>query len=287
MTNDTEGGAPSVVARDASASEGAAGDAGAMAPPPPKVDVTNETLQVFAEPRTFVLVTPKGYDPAKSYPLVMVFHGDGGNGAGMRTSYRYDDQTGDAAFVVYPDSKAGFSWDLYTPEAQNADNAFMVAIVAALAARFPIDTARVFGTGYSSGAFFINQIACRKTGFFRAIAPNAGGAPREPQDPSATYWKPDYTKCANQTGGVAAIVFHGTDDTTVVPESGDFTAQYWAYLNGCDEAKESRIATTPAPCTMHASCPVGQPVVYCPIPNIGHGAWSESAKASWAFFQSL
>lgn len=262
------------------------GGPGTPPPPPPKVDVTNETVQVGASPRTFVLAAPKGWDVAKSYPLVLVFHGDGGNGAGMRGGYRFDDVSGSDAFVAYPDGKNA-GWDLYTPETENEDNAFVVAIVDSLKGRFPIDTSRVFGAGYSSGAFFIEQIACRKSTLFRGIAPNAGGAPNEPNDPNATFWKPYYTKCANQTGGVAAMIMHGTDDPVVDPSSGDFSAQYWAYVNGCDDSKDTRTATNPAPCLAHAACPAGKPVLYCPIPNIGHGWWADSAKEAWAFFKAL
>lgn len=286
-TTTTDGGSHALVEDSGAPVDAADAHVPPDAPPPPKVDVTTETLQVFGEARSFVLVVPRSYAAAKSYPLVMVFHGDGGNGAGVRAGYPLDDHSGEDAIVVYPDSKGGFSWDLYTPEAQNPDNAFVAAIAADLATRYTIDLARVFGTGYSSGAFFVNQLACRKTGFFRAIVPHAGGAPYEPNDPSSTYWKGSYTKCANQTGGVAAMIVHGSDDTIVVPESGDFTAQYWAYVNGCDEAKETRAPTTPAPCTQHAACPAGMPVLHCSIPNIGHGLWSESAKQAWAFFASF
>lgn len=267
------------------ADPGGGSSSGQPAPSSPQVDVTNETLQVGPEARTFVLAIPKGYDAARSYPLVLAFHGDGGNGAGMRAAYPFDAHSGADAIVVYPDGKGG--WDLYTPEAANEDDAFVAAIADNLKARFNIDASRVFGVGYSSGAFFIEHIACRRSTFFRGIVPNSGGAPNEPNDPTATYWKAEYTKCANQTGGVAAMIVHGTDDSVVMPVSGDFSAQYWAYVNGCDDRAETRIATTPAPCLAHATCPPGKPVLYCPIPNIGHGIWSQSAREAWAFFQEL
>lgn len=282
-TNDDPPGTTSGGTTDAGSGASSSGD---PAPPPPKVDVTTETVQVGASARTFVLAAPKPYDPGKAYPLVMVFHGDGGNGAGMRGGYRFDDVSGSDAFVAYPDGKSA-TWDLYTPEADNEDNAFVVAILANLKARFAVDAARVFGTGYSSGAFFVEQLACRKSTFFRGIVPNAGGAPNEPDDPGAGFWKPYYTKCANQTGGVAAMIMHGSDDPVVSPDSGDFSAQYWAYVNGCDDKKETRTPTAPSPCLAHAACPAGKPVLYCAIPNIGHGWWADSAKNAWAFFQAL
>lgn len=284
-SNDGTGGGGATPVGASSSGEADAGAPGEPAPPP-KVDVTTETVQVGASARTFVLASPKGYDPARTYPLVLVFHGDGGNGAGMRAAYRFDDHSAADAFVAYPDGKNA-GWDLYTPEAENEDDAFVVAIVQDLTARFSIDASRAFGIGYSSGAFFIEQVACRKSTLFRGIVPNAGGAPNEPNDANASFWKPYYTRCANQSGGVAAMIMHGTNDPVVEPESGDFSAQYWAYVNGCDDQKETRTAASPAPCLAHANCPAGKPVLYCPIPNIGHGWWADSAKSAWAFFQGL
>lgn len=272
-----------------SGSPGGGADASASppdaAPPgPPAIAVTNETVQAFGVARTFVMVAPKDAVPSKAYPLVFVFHGDGGNGAGMQGWIALEKESGADAIVVYPDGKNA-TWDLYTPEPANADNAFVDAIVAAVKARFTIDSARVFGSGYSSGAFFVNQIACRRSGFFRAIAPNAGGAPQEPNDPAASKWPgTSYTKCANQTGGVAAIVMHGNDDYVVGTGSGTYDARYWAHVNGCDDSESTRIPTTPSPCVQHAGCPNDKRVVYCEIAGIGHGIWSESAKATWAFF---
>jgi polyhydroxybutyrate depolymerase len=265
-------------------SDGGSPTAADAAPPAPVTVVTNETVQVWGKARTFVMVAPKDVAPSKAYPLVFVFHGDGGNGASMRGWMKLDDLTGADAIVVYPDGKDA-TWDLYTPAASNEDNAFVDAMVTAVKAKYSVDDAKIFGSGYSSGAFFINQIACRRSGFFRAIAPNAGGAPAEPNDSAASTWPgTSYTKCANQTGGVAAFIMHGNDDYVVGPGSGTHDAKYWAYVNGCDATESGRTPTTPSPCVQHASCPADKRVVYCEIPGIGHGIWSESAKATWSFF---
>lgn len=252
-----------------------------------EIVVTNESVSVWGNARTYTMVAPKDVIAGKAYPLVFVFHGDGGNGAGMRSWIKLDDESKANAIVVYPDGKYS-TWDLYTIESANEDDAFVDAMLAAVKAKYTVDPNRVFGSGYSSGAFFINQLACRRTGFFRAIAPNAGGAPEEPSDPAASKWAgTSFTKCANQTGGVAAIVMHGNDDTTVGTGSGTYTARYWAHVNGCDDSESNRTATTPSPCVQHASCPTGQGVVYCEIAGIGHGIWNESGKASWGFFSSF
>jgi len=42
-----------------------------------------------------------------------------------------------------------------------------------------IDAGKVWGFGYSKGAFMLNEFGCRKPGLFAAIAPHSGGAPQE------------------------------------------------------------------------------------------------------------
>jgi polyhydroxybutyrate depolymerase len=253
--------------------------------PKPKPIVTNETVQTFNESRTFVLATPGTYDPTKTYPLVLVLHGDGGDGPSMRAAVPFDDVAGDEAFVAYPSGRQG-GWNLYDPVETNADDAFLLAIVDTVRARANIDPRRVFGIGFSSGAFMVSQVACRKPGFFRGIVPHSGGAPSEPRDSLASHWPNSYTRCRDQTlgSGPATLVIHGTADGTVTFDSGDFTATYWAYVNGCETA---RSASNPSPCLTHEGCPTDQPVRLCPIPSLGHAIWANTGQTAWGFFQKL
>ncbi|MBX3221091.1 MAG: prolyl oligopeptidase family serine peptidase [Labilithrix sp.] len=256
-----------------------------VAGPPPPRTVTNEFLDVAGKPRPFVLVVPGTYSPKKTYPLVLVLHGDAQDGAAMRAAFPFDEVSAEAAVVAYPSGWSG--WNLYDPPDANEDLTFLVALVGALKARFAIDPARVFGTGFSSGAFMVNQVGCRRPSLFRAIVPHSGGAPSEPQDPAATRWDNSYTRCAGQSlgNGPAVMVIHGMADTDVTYDSGAFTASYWAYIDGCQSTRSTPLA--PPPCTLHDGCPTGRPVALCAIPNLGHAVWSEAAKATWQFFSAL
>lgn len=252
-------------------------------PAPEKSTVTTENLDVAGTLREYVLAVPKDRDGQKAYPLVLVFHADGSSGPGMRSSYTFDAVSGDEAIVAYP-TGINEGWDIQTPSATNRDIAFVEKLVTAISTRFKVDLARVFGTGLSSGAFLINKIACRKTGFFRGVVSHAGGAPYEDADPLATRWPNGSTKCAGQTGGIAALIIHGASDGIVPPESGDFDAAYWASINGCQDLRSD---TTPAPCKKYEGCPTSQPVHWCLIPGLGHTVWEYGAKEGWAFMKSL
>lgn len=258
-------------------------DATTTSPSNEIVTVTTETVDVDGTAREYVLAVPTKLDAARPYPLVLVFHGDGGSGSKMREYHKLDAVSRDEALVAYP-TGINAGWDLQTPSAENQDIKFVESLVAAVSGKYKVDASRVFGTGYSSGAFLVNKIACRKTGFFRGIVSHAGGAPDEEQDPNASQWPTGYTKCAGQTGGVAAMILHGDADNTVTPDSGDFDATYWASLNGC---QDTRSDTTPSPCKQHDGCPTGQPVLWCLIPGLSHTVWQNGAKEGWAFMKAL
>ncbi len=251
---------------------------------PPPTRVTAESLDVAGDPRSFVLAMPTTYSTARTYPLVLVLHGDSSDGASVRAALGLEYASGGDAIVAYPNGHDG--WDLYDPASSDGDLAFLVALVDSLESRFSIDRTRVFGMGFSSGAFMINQVACRRPALFRAIAPHSGGAPSEPNDPSATTWSNAYTRCAGQTmgSGPAVMVIHGTADTEVTFQSGDFTASYWAFVDGCDDTRSQRFS--PAPCVADV-CPQGKDVVLCPIPGLGHAIWQGAADAAWGFFRSM
>ena len=226
-----------------------------------------------------MLAVPKGYAASRTVPLVLVFHGDGGDGPGMRAYHRFDDVSGDEAIVAYP-SENGNTWNLYTPYGQNGSAQYIVALVASLKSRFTIGN--VFGVGWSNGGFFVNQMACRNPSLFRAIVSHAGGAPSEPSDPSATTWPNGYTRCNGQTNGVAALITHGTNDGAVGFDSGDFNRMYWGYVNGCDG---SLGGGTPAPCQEYTGCDADKPVVWCPVQGQDHGIWTEGRSAAWTFLK--
>jgi polyhydroxybutyrate depolymerase len=248
------------------------------------VNVTNEKVTVSGQARGYVLAVPKTYAASRSYPLILVIHGDGGDGASMRQYHTLDDATGPDAIVAYP-TGANQGWDHDTPFAQNEDQLYIEALVAAVKGKYTIDAARVFGVGWSSGGFLVNQLACRRPGLFKAIVSHAGGAPYE-NPPNDQKDAAGYQKCTSGAG-VPALVTHGAADSTVTADSGDFSAVFWAHLDGCNVDTGARVAATPDPCKMHASCPAGKNVTFCLIPGNGHGIWSQAIPVEWAFLKAL
>jgi poly(3-hydroxybutyrate) depolymerase len=78
------------------------------------------------------------------------------------------------------------------------------------------------------------------------------------------------------------LALHGEDDYGVTLSSGRFSAEYWAYVNGC---KTDEMETTGyEQCRVFRGCPTGKAVGFCPIPGLGHWVWDHAAEASWSFF---
>jgi len=246
-------------------------------PPEPKVNVTNETFESGGVAYGYVQALPKTYDAAKSYPLVFVFHGDGGDGAGMRAYHPLDDVTGADAIVVYPSGKNA-TWDVYTPFDQNPGQQFVQALADALKAKYSVDANRVFAVGWSRGGFLASQLACRRAGLFTGVVIHAGGAPNEPGQPPP---KNDVPDCA---GAPAAVfVTHGENDGEVLVSSGRYAGQFWATKSGCNA--QSLTDTAPAPCKQYDGCPAGKRVTYCEIAGQGHGVWPAAIAAEWSFLK--
>ncbi|HVH44440.1 MAG TPA: PHB depolymerase family esterase [Labilithrix sp.] len=263
---------------DADASSSSGGD-GAPAPSA-DVETTTKTFSFSGATRKYVVSVPFDLDTTRKYPLVMVLHGSPGTAEGMIATFPFESVSKRKAIVVYPNA-LGSDWDLYGAN-PNADMDFLRELVSEVGKSLPVDAARVFGTGWSGGGFFVSQTACRFGGLFRAIAIHAGGAPDESSDPSAQKDSDGFFVCPG--GALPVIVVHGRADTTVEPGSGEFAAQHWAHVAGCGD---TQTAATPSPCQDYAGCPSATPVRVCMIPGLGHPMWDQGHAASWAFFESL
>ncbi len=237
-----------------------------------------EGLSVTAagKARTYVRSLPAAYDAARAYPLVFVFHSGGRTGASARDYFGFAGIAEDKAVFVYPDGIEG-EWDLDSPAGKNADIAFFDAILAETLSTLCVDSTRVFATGSSMGAYFTNQLGCRRGSKLRAIAPHEGSGP---YDVDSAYDEAGHLKCPESP--VAAMVFHGENDTSVKLEDGKATRDHWVWANGC---KGAPAPTSPSPCVAYQGCT--KPVLWCQIPGGTHRIWQDGPKATWDFFASF
>jgi polyhydroxybutyrate depolymerase len=220
-----------------------------------------KTVDVEGTARTYFVYLPDNYEPTHPYPVVYQFHGC--SDQHELNNVPVQDQSGDAAIHVRGRAITN-CWEDAT------DVAFFDAMVAEIEQTYCADTVRRFATGYSSGSFLAQQLACERGDVLRAVATIAGGnAGRD---------------C---TGKVASLQIHDLDDTTVPIAGGEELRDQLAERSGCDLAT-ARAPTEPSPCEAYAGCDEGYPVVWCPTSGNGHERQdSLAAPAFWDFLSQF
>ena len=247
---------------------------------------SSQSIQVDGAKRTYELFVGSAHDGKTPLPLVFILHGGGGTGAGVRKSFDIESVANGKAIFVYPDATNKYpnSWDLDDNADKNPDIKLFDALRASIASSYCVDSQRVFAWGSSAGAYFANQLACRRGGELRAIAANSGGAPYGGDDKTDKYDDSGNLICPESP--TAALIIHGTSDGTVDVSEGKAALAWWRKANGC--AAGDGTDYDPSPCKALAGCNAARPVVGCFIPGMGHTIWPEhGTDVTWKFFSSL
>jgi polyhydroxybutyrate depolymerase len=140
------------------------------------------TLEFGGYSRTYLLHVPPALQTARPAPLVIVFHGGGGQGFGTERLTHFSRIADRENFVVaYPDG-IGRQWNdgrtvrgLPAQREQVDDVAFISAMIESIAGERAIDRKRIYATGISNGAIFSHFLAARLSTKIAAIAPVVGG----------------------------------------------------------------------------------------------------------------
>jgi len=155
-------------------------------------------IRVDRHTRYYDLHVPSLYDKSRPVPVVMVFHGGGGDPGTIRYESGMDTTSDRGGFiVVYP---AGTNkrlvlknrlllWNDGRPDKNGEyskvdDVGFMVALLDDLNNLFNIDKKRIYACGYSNGAQLTYRLAKRLSDRIAAIATVAGNRPvKDEYDP--------------------------------------------------------------------------------------------------------
>ena len=214
---------------------------------------SNPTLEIGTN-RAAQVHIPSDYNTSTRYPLIILLHGYGANGA-LQTGYLGLDARVDSQqyVLVVPDGTENeFGerfWNatpaccaLYEGDDQVDDVAYIRSLIEEAAATYSIDVSRIGLFGHSNGGFMALRMACEASDLVTSVVSLAG----------STY--EDAQQCAPAEYPVSVLTMHGDLDETILYEGG---------LNK-DNAYPGAIETIER-FAAHAGCDAANPVMQANI----------------------
>jgi polyhydroxybutyrate depolymerase len=225
-------------------------------------------LTVAGEVRSYVLDVPPG-PMDEPRPVVLGFHGFRAAPGRLRRWTglgRMAQRHG--MIVAFPEGHDGVElrgatgrgWDMAPGEGR--DQAFVAALLDALEREWCVDPKRVYATGMSNGAFFVNLLGCTMGGRLAAIAAVAGSQPL----PACPDPQP-----------LPVLLVHGGSDRVVDPALARGARDWWMKTNGCTGTRIEEF------CTLGVGCKAD--VTYCE-PKQGHTWPRPATRRILGFFEA-
>ena len=147
--------------------------------PGPRTEAGSVTVDGRA--RTWRLYVPGSLRTGEAAPLVIGLHGGIGSGEQFARNTRFDEQAeAGGFFAVYPDGTGiAKTWNAgaccgYAQRNGVDDVAFISALIDEIAAKYPVDAARVYAVGHSNGAMMALRLACEVPDRLAAVGAVAG-----------------------------------------------------------------------------------------------------------------
>lgn len=226
-------------------------------------------------------------------PMVLVFHGGGGNIDGMVRTSGMDEAADEHGFIaVYPAGTGRWQDKLLTWNAGRCcgsamdndvdDVGFVAELIDFMVDRYAVDRRRVYATGHSNGAQMSYRLACELADRIAAIAPNASqGVPEECRPSRAVpvlHLHGTEDRCAlyhgGECGGCFADFFRDLGvpvprKTWSCPTVSEAVAA-WADRNGCEPETAVMLEKGDVRCKTWQGCADGADVTLCTVDGGGH-----------------
>ncbi|MFZ4286379.1 alpha/beta hydrolase family esterase [Variovorax sp. HJSM1_2] len=251
--------------------------------------LSEESLMHDGLRRSYLVHVPPKLDATHPLPLVLAFHGGGGDAAFMAQDARYGlISKADAAgfVVVFPGGFSRFpggrfaAWNAGNCCGEARDRAvddvgFVRALVQRLQATHRIDGRRVYAVGMSNGGMFAHRLGCEAADVFAAVASVAGTdntrtcAPSRPMAVLHIHAKDDDHLLFAGGAGPASIGDKSkVTDFTSVP----LTISRWVERDRCDAKTVRTLSVAGAYCEAHQAC-AGQAEVQLCVTETGGHSW--------------
>lgn len=202
-----------------------------------------EDVQLDLDGRPFRLHVPS--TTADKAPLVVLLHGYTSSAAEQESYFQLMAESDRRGFLYArpegtTDQRGEQFWnatpaccDLYNTGVD--DSAYLERLIDTVAAKYPVDPARVYFVGHSNGGFMALRMACDHADRVTAVVSLAGAATADPA-------------ACEPARPVSVLQIHGTSDRTILYEGGPSTRPYpsaeetvamWRGLDGCADRADT------------------------------------------------
>ena len=190
--------------------------------------------------RTFRVYVPAIYDNQSPTPLVLSFHGLGGDAWSFENFTKFRNVADTANFIlVTPNGTVnpefnpnyGQSWSNFDCCPTTDDVSFVSDLIDTLIQTYNIDITSIYSAGYSNGGFMGYDLACKLSDRIAAIASVCGSI------------EVSRLSSCNPTRTVPVLEIHGTNDQIIPFNGGNFIGvtflsvdsvlEYWMGNNQC------------------------------------------------------
>ena len=196
------------------------------------------SVKIDGEDREYHFHLPKGHDPAKPTPVVVVLHGAGTNGKIMEHFCGMTEQSDKSGFiVVYPNGtgtgKTFLTWNAgdFPPALGKRpdDIAYLNKVLDDLQTAVKVDAKRVYVAGMSNGGMMAYRCGHEMSARVAAIASVTGTI-------VVKDWQPKHPMPVLQIHGTkdSLVPFEGTKDKFLKFPSIESGMKICAKFNGCD-----------------------------------------------------
>ncbi len=226
-----------------------------------------QDITANAEARRFVVHLPAGYDGTKTFPAIFVYHSLGEDALQFEKSkFNFPALAHETAVLVEMEGllvNGARDFERNPPD----DLVYTDTVVAWLKAQVCYDTSRAYAVGQSTGATFVEILACQRANVFRAVAANV----------------PHQTGVGMCQGPIATWFSYGTLQSGFLVTQQQQMLAYYVKEDQCDPATAT--PTDFPPCVSY-KCDPAHPVQSCAYP--GQHPWPDFASpAVFQFFLSF
>lgn len=244
--------------------------------------------------RKYRMHVPRSYNAASPMPLLVAFHGGGGDMDHQASDAHYGliSKSESAGFiVVFPNGYSKLpsgkfaTWNAgaccgEARDRQVDDVGFVHQLLDKVGRQLSIDRKRVYATGMSNGAMMAYRLACEMPDTFAAIAAVAGTdnthqcTPKMPIAILHIHTQNDDRVLYNGGAGRKFGDLSQVTDFTSVPA----TVAQWVHRNHCTQQAERTLTVAGGYCERFAPCQGSAEVQLCVTETGGH-SWPGGYKA--------